>query len=54
MRAFAQSYPDEQIVQGVLAQITWYHNIALLEKLKKRNCSTGVLDKEEKVARVKA
>ena len=34
MRAFAQSYPDEQIVQGVLAQITWYHNLALLEKLK--------------------
>lgn len=36
MRAFAQSYPDEQIVQEVLAQITWYHNIALLEKLKSR------------------
>ena len=34
MRAFAQSYPDEQIVQEVLAQVTWYHNIALLEKLK--------------------
>jgi len=34
MRSFAEAYPDEQIVQGVLAQITWYHNIALLEKLK--------------------
>ncbi|HEY9881490.1 MAG TPA: PDDEXK nuclease domain-containing protein [Leptolyngbyaceae cyanobacterium] len=34
MRAFADAYPDEQIVQEVLAQITWYHNIALLEKLK--------------------
>lgn len=34
MRAFAETYPDEQIVQEVLAQITWYHNIALLEKLK--------------------
>jgi predicted nuclease of restriction endonuclease-like (RecB) superfamily len=33
MRAFAEAYPDEPIVQGVLAQITWYHNIALLEKL---------------------
>ena len=29
MRAFAETYPDEQIVQEVLAQITWYHNIAL-------------------------
>ena len=34
MRAFAEAYPNEQIVQEVLAQITWYHNIALIEKLK--------------------
>ncbi|OLP18726.1 hypothetical protein BST81_09085 [Leptolyngbya sp. 'hensonii'] len=34
MRAFAEAYPDAGIVQAVLAQITWYHNIALLEKLK--------------------
>jgi len=34
MRAFAQAWPDEAIVQESLAQITWYHNIALLEKLK--------------------
>jgi predicted nuclease of restriction endonuclease-like (RecB) superfamily len=33
MRAFAESWPNEQFVQEVLAQITWYHNIALLEKL---------------------
>jgi predicted nuclease of restriction endonuclease-like (RecB) superfamily len=34
MRSFAEAYPDEQFVQEVLAQITWYHNIALMEKLK--------------------
>ncbi|QUV92474.1 YhcG family protein [Chloracidobacterium aggregatum] len=34
MRAFAEAWPDEQIVQDVLAQITWYHNITLLEKVK--------------------
>lgn len=34
MRAFAEAYPDVAIVQEVLAQITWYHNLALLEKLK--------------------
>ena len=33
MRAFAEAWPDEPIVQEALAQITWYHNIALLEKL---------------------
>jgi predicted nuclease of restriction endonuclease-like (RecB) superfamily len=34
MRAFAEAWPDEQFVQAVLAQITWYHNITLLLKLK--------------------
>jgi len=33
MRAFAEAWPDEQFVQEVLAQITWYHNIAVIEKL---------------------
>ncbi|HBE47184.1 conserved hypothetical protein [uncultured spirochete] len=33
MRAFAAAWPDRHIVQEVLAQITWYHNIALLDKL---------------------
>ena len=30
----AESWPDRGIVQEVLAQITWYHNLALLEKVK--------------------
>ncbi|MEW6515383.1 MAG: DUF1016 N-terminal domain-containing protein [candidate division FCPU426 bacterium] len=34
MRAFASAWPNRSIVQEVLAQITWYHNLALLEKLK--------------------
>ncbi|AEH45437.1 protein of unknown function DUF1016 [Thermodesulfatator indicus DSM 15286] len=34
MRAFAEAYPDKKFVQEVLAQITWYHNITLLEKVK--------------------
>ena len=33
MRAFAEAWPDEAIVQAPLAQMTWYHNLALLEKL---------------------
>lgn len=33
MAKFAAEYPDEKIVQGVLAQITWYHNIALMDKV---------------------
>lgn len=34
MRAFAEAYPNEQFVQEPLAQITWYHNITLLDKVK--------------------
>ena len=33
MRAVAEAYPDEAFVQGVLAQITWYHVITLLDKV---------------------
>jgi len=33
MRAFAEAWPEEPVVQAVLAQITWYHNVAILEKL---------------------
>lgn len=33
MRAFAAAWPDPAIVQGALAQLSWYQNIALLDKL---------------------
>ncbi len=36
MRAFAEAWPEEPIVQEALAQLTWSHQIALLEKLKTR------------------
>jgi len=34
MRAFAEAWPDEQIVQQAAAQIPWFHNVVLLEKVK--------------------
>lgn len=33
MRKFAEEYPDLKFVQEVLAQLTWYHNTTLLEKV---------------------
>lgn len=36
MRAFASAWPDRNIVQAALAQLTWYHQLALLEKLESR------------------
>ena len=33
MRSFAEAWPDEPILQAALAKLTWYHNIALIEKL---------------------
>ena len=32
MRQFANAYPEFPIVQAPLAQISWYHNITLLQK----------------------
>jgi predicted nuclease of restriction endonuclease-like (RecB) superfamily len=34
MRAFSEAYPDEQFVQQVAAQIAWFHNCLLLDKIK--------------------
>ena len=36
MKAFAEAWPDEPILQTPLAKLTWYHNLTLLEKLKNR------------------
>lgn len=37
MAKFAETYPDEQFVQQVVAQIPWGQNIILLDKVKKDN-----------------
>ena len=34
MRAFAEAWPDTEFVQAVLAQLPWYHQLALLDKLR--------------------
>lgn len=34
MRAFAEAYPEEQIVQQVVAQIPWGHNVRILDHVK--------------------
>jgi len=33
MRKFAEEYPDLKFVQEALAQLTWYHNITLIDKV---------------------
>lgn len=33
MRAFVDAWPEAEFVQGVLAQLPWYHQLALLDKL---------------------
>lgn len=33
MRAFAEAWPEQTFVQGPLARLPWYHQLALLEKL---------------------
>ena len=34
MRSFATAWPDRQFVQQVAAQIPWFHNVVLLDKIK--------------------
>ena len=34
MQKFARAWRDTAIVQELLAQITWYHHITLLDKVK--------------------
>ncbi len=34
MSKFAARFPDREFVQAALAQITWYHHIALMDKVK--------------------
>ena len=36
MRSFAQAWPEIEFVQEVLAQLPWYHQVTLLDKLKTR------------------
>ena len=33
MRKFAEEYSNQQIVQELLGQLTWYHNITLIDKV---------------------
>lgn len=37
MRKFAEEYQDISIVQEALAQLTWYHNITLMDKIRKKD-----------------
>ncbi len=34
MRAFAEAYPDEQIVQQIVGRLPWGHNVVILTKFK--------------------
>ena len=34
MRAFAEAWPDDDFVQQVAAQLPWFHNCTILDKLK--------------------
>jgi predicted nuclease of restriction endonuclease-like (RecB) superfamily len=37
MRAFAEAWPDELIVQQAAAQLPWFHNCVLLDKVKEKS-----------------
>ncbi len=45
MRQFASTYTDITFVQEVLAQLSWYHNITLIQKLKNSDELQFYIDK---------
>ncbi|MBB6632068.1 hypothetical protein KPL25_07090 [Clostridium algidicarnis] len=45
MRKFAEEYKQIGFVQEVLAQITWYHNITLIEKIKDKDMRDWYVNK---------
>lgn len=45
MRKFADEYQDEKFLQEVLAKITWYHNVILMDKVKDIEEKNGILAK---------
>ena len=36
MKAFAEAWPEDSILQAPLAKLTWFHNLTLLEKVKSK------------------
>lgn len=46
MRTFATTWPDFEFVQEVLAQLPWYHQLALLDKLQTQLPSIEQIEKE--------
>ena len=37
MRSFTEAWPDPEFVQQVAAQIPWFHNCVILDKLSQRS-----------------
>ena len=50
MRAFAQVWPDEPIVQQAAAQIPWSHDCVVLEKVKGPSERVSTFDKRSSTA----
>ena len=50
MAKFAARFADREIVQEVLAQITWYHHIALMDKVKNADEHIGMPNRLLKTA----
>lgn len=44
MRAFAEAWPDEQIVQQLAAQIPWFHNCVILDRVKEPQARVWYVD----------
>lgn len=49
MAKFAETYPDCEFVQQVVAQIPWGHNIVLMDKIANPEERNGILKNQRKM-----
>lgn len=54
MKKLASEYPDFEFVQEVLAQITWYHNLILMDKIKNIETTENYYISSTSDSRIKA
>jgi predicted nuclease of restriction endonuclease-like (RecB) superfamily len=50
MKAFAEAYPDEAIVQRSVGKLPWRHNLALIDKLKTQEQRLWYAEKQWRMA----
>ena len=50
MKAFAEAWPDDSILQQAVAKLPWGHNVRLLDLVKDRPSASGMPSRRSRTA----